>query len=67
MYLHNRLESKSNFFQKIKDVDFILLAGILLLGIISISTMYSTDGWSSFVSYKKSFCKICIIYRTNVA
>jgi rod shape determining protein RodA len=44
MYLHNRLDSKSNFFQKIKEVDFILLAGILLLGIISISTMYSTDG-----------------------
>ena len=44
MYLHNRLENRNNFFQKIKDIDFILLIGILLLGFISVSTMYSTDG-----------------------
>src|SRR6056300_548928 len=60
MYLHNRLESKSNFFQKIKDVDFILLAGILLLGIISISTMYSTDGGQVLFHTKSHFVKFVL-------
>src|SRR6056300_1539058 len=58
MYLHNRLESKSNFFQKIKDIDFILLAGILVLGIISISTMYSTDGGQVLFHTKSHFLNI---------
>ena len=40
MYLHNRLNKKNNFFKKIKDIDFILLTSILLLGFISLATMY---------------------------
>ena len=60
MYLHNRLESKSNFFQKIKDIDFILLAGILVLGIISISTMYSTDGGQVLFHTKSHFVKFLL-------
>src|SRR5210317_1234946 len=60
MYLHNRLENKSNFFQKIKDIDFILLAGILILGIISISTMYSTDGGQVLFHTKSHFVKFVL-------
>src|SRR5210317_672023 len=60
MYLHNRLESKSNFFQKIKDIDFILLTGILVLGIISISTMYSTDGGQVLFHTKSHFIKFVL-------
>ena len=45
MYQHTRLtNNKSNFFQKIKDLDYILLFCILLLGLVSLATMYSTDG-----------------------
>ena len=44
MYLHSKLENKGNFFRKIKELDFILLVCILLLGFISLTTMYSTDG-----------------------
>ena len=53
MYIHNRLESKSQFFQKIKDLDYILLTSILILGAISVVTMYSTDG-GQILFYTKS-------------
>ena len=44
MYIHNRLENKNNFLRKFKNLDFILLICIFLLGLISFATMYSTDG-----------------------
>ena len=57
MYLHNRLESKSNFFKKIKDLDFILLISIILLGLISLAMMYSTDGGELLFHTKSHFIK----------
>ena len=60
MYLHNRLENRNNFFQKIKDIDFILLIGILLLGFISVSTMYSTDGGQILFHTKSHFIKFVV-------
>ena len=44
MYIHNRIESKTQFFQKLKELDYILVFCILILGIVSVATMYSTDG-----------------------
>jgi len=44
MYLHNRIKNNNNFFIKLKDFDYILLICIILLGLISLATMYSTDG-----------------------
>ena len=45
MYQHTRLSKNSfGFFQKFKNFDYILLVCILLLGFISLATMYSTDG-----------------------
>ena len=60
MYLHNRLNKKNNFFQKIKDFDFILLLSILLLGFISFATMYSTDGGELLFHTKSHFSKFII-------
>ena len=61
MYLHNRLNNKSNsFFQKIKDLDFILLISILSLGFISFATMYSTDGGQLLFHTKSHFFKFII-------
>ena len=57
MYLHNRLESRNNFFLKIKEIDFILLTAILILGFISLSTMYSTDGGQILFHTKSHFVK----------
>ena len=45
MYQHTRLTTnRLGFFQKFRNFDYILLVCILLLGFISLATMYSTDG-----------------------
>ena len=60
MYIHNRLTNKNSFFHKLKDLDFILLACILLLGFISLATMYSTDGGEVLFHTKSHFTKFFI-------
>ncbi len=60
MYLNNRLENKNNFFQKIKDLDYILLSCIFLLGFISLTTMYSTDGGKILFHTKSHFIKLVV-------
>ena len=60
MYLHNRINKKNSSFQKIKDLDFILLFSILLLGLISFGTMYSTDGGQILFHTKSHFSKFLI-------
>ena len=60
MYLHSRINNKNNFFQKIKDLDFILLISILLLGFISLGTMYSTEGGQILFHTKSHFFKFSI-------
>ena len=44
MFQHDRLNSEITFIQKVKKLDYILIFSILLLSIISLLVMYSTDG-----------------------
>ena len=60
MYLQNRINNSSSFYSKIKELDFILLLCILLLGIISLATMYSTDGGEVLFHTKSHFYKFII-------
>ncbi|MBD1167023.1 rod shape-determining protein RodA [Pelagibacterales bacterium SAG-MED09] len=60
MYLHNRLNKQNNFFQKIRDLDLVLLGSILLLGFISLATMYSTDGGQILFHTKSHFIKFSV-------
>ncbi len=60
MYIHSRIENKSNLFQKILDLDFVLLFCILLLGLISLATMYSTDGGEVLFHTRSHFAKFFI-------
>jgi rod shape determining protein RodA len=61
MYQHSRLNNRGfNFFQKFKNFDYILLACILLLGFISLSTMYSTDGGEILFHTKSHFVKLIV-------
>ena len=59
MYIHTRF-NKSNFnlFQKFRNFDYLLLACILLLGFISLATMYSTDGGKILFHTKSHFIKL---------
>ena len=61
MYQHNRLNNNSfGIFQKFRNFDYILLACILLLGFISLVTMYSTDGGKILFHTKSHFIKLII-------
>ena len=61
MYQHTRLTTnKFGFFQKFRNFDYILLACILLLGFISLTTMYSTDGGKVLFHTKSHFTKLVV-------
>ena len=61
MYQHTRFNNNNfNFFQKFKNFDYILLCCILLLGFISLATMYSTDGGKVLFHTKSHFVKLII-------
>ena len=57
MFIYNKLDNKTNLLQKIKSLDYILLLCILILGIISLATMYSTDGGQILFHTKSHFVK----------
>ena len=61
MYQHTRLTNNNfTFFQKFRNFDYILLICILLLGFISLATMYSTDGGKILFHTKSHFTKLMI-------
>ena len=61
MYQYTRLnKSGFGFFQKFKNFDYILLVCILLLGFISLATMYSTDGGKILFHTKSHFTKLLV-------
>ena len=61
MYQHTRLTTnRINFFQKFKNFDYVLLICILLLGFISLATMYSTDGGEVLFHTKSHFTKLVV-------
>ena len=61
MYQHNRLTTNNfNFFSKLANFDYILMACILLLGFISLATMYSTDGGKILFHTKSHLTKLII-------
>ena len=60
--LQSKFSHTLTLFQKIKNYDFILLMSILILGIISIFTMYSTDGGEILFHTKSHFIKFIIFF-----
>ena len=62
MYQHKRLNSEITFFQKIKQLDYILLTSILILSSISLFVMYSTDGGEILYHTKSHFIKLSVFF-----
>ena len=61
MYQHSRLNTnRFSFIQKFKNFDYILLVCILILGFISLATMYSTDGGKVLFHTKSHFTKLIV-------
>jgi rod shape determining protein RodA len=62
MFQHNRLNSELTFFQKVKNLDYILLFCIVLLSVTSVFVMYSTDGGEILYHTKSHFIKLLIFF-----
>ena len=59
---HNSFNTQSTFFQKVRSFDYILLICILLLGLISALSMYSTDGGQILFHSKSHISKFLIFF-----
>ena len=62
----NSFNSQTTFFQKLRNLDYILLICILLLGLISILSMYSTDGGEILFHSKSHISKFLIFFSMMV-
>jgi len=66
MYPINSLNDQSSILQKLKNFDYILIVCILLLGLISILSMYSTDGGVILYHTKSHIFKFLIFFPMMV-
>ena len=62
MFQHDRLHNEKTIFQKIKSLDYVLLISIMLLSIISVLVMYSTDGGEILFHTKNHFVKLVVFF-----
>ena len=62
MFQHDRLNNELTFWQKVKELDYILLICLFLLSILSLFVMYSTDGGEILFHTKSHFSKIIIFF-----
>ena len=63
---YNSFNRQSTFFQKLRNFDFILLFCILLLGLISALSMYSTDGGEILFHSKSHISKFLIFFTMMI-
>ena len=62
MFQHDRLNNELTFWQKVKELDYILLISVFLLSILSLFVMYSTDGGEILFHTKSHFSKIVVFF-----
>ena len=62
MFQQDRLNNKITFFQKIYELDYILLISVVILCIISLFVMYSTDGGEILFHTKNHLIKLLIFF-----
>ena len=62
MFQQDRLNSELTFFQKVKNLDYILLFSLILLAAISILVMYSTDGGEILFHTKSHIIKLITFF-----
>ena len=62
MFQQSRLNAELTFFQKLKNLDYVLLSSLILLSVISMFVMYSTDGGEILQHTKSHFIKLIIFF-----
>ena len=63
---NNSFNTSPTFFQKVRNFDYILLICILLLGLISALSMYSTDGGEILFHSKSHISKFIIFFMMMI-
>ncbi len=66
MIQHNRLNNELTFIQKVKNLDFILLLCLIILSIVSVLVMYSTDGGQVLYHTKSHFIKLLTFFSLMI-
>ncbi len=66
MFQHDRLNNEITLFQKIKNLDYILLISVVLLSVLSVFVMYSTDGGEILFHTKNHFVKLAVFFPLMV-
>jgi len=66
MFQQDRLNYELTFWQKVKELDYILLTSVFLLSILSLIVMYSTDGGEILFHTKSHFSKIIIFFSLMI-
>ena len=62
MFQHDRLSNEITLFQKIKNLDYILLISVTFLSVLSVFVMYSTDGGEILFHTKNHFVKLAVFF-----
>ena len=62
MFQQDRLNNELTLFQKIKNLDYILLISLALLCLLSVFVMYSTDGGEILFHTKNHFVKLVVFF-----
>ena len=63
---YNSFNTQPTFFQKLRNFDYVLLICILLLGLISALSMYSTDGGEILFHSKSHISKFLIFFTMMI-
>ena len=62
MFQQDRLNNEITLIQKIKSLDYILLISVILLSVLSVFVMYSTDGGEVLFHTKNHFVKLAVFF-----
>ena len=62
MFQHDRLNNEITFFQKVKELDYLLIVCVIILSIVSLFVMYSTDGGEILFHTRNHFYKLVIFF-----
>ena len=62
MFRHDRLNNEITFFQKVKELDYLLIVCVIILSIVSLFVMYSTDGGEILFHTRNHFYKLVTFF-----
>jgi len=66
MFQHDRLNNEITFFQKVKELDYFLIFCVLILSVVSLFVMYSTDGGEILFHTKNHFLKLAAFFPVMI-